>query len=74
MLAVKSRDTVTSSNRMPFVVNNQIDLECGSTAHIVERETLVAFSNSFFQYAHAHDGASASRASRISRIWPAKPS
>jgi ABC-type amino acid transport substrate-binding protein len=43
--------TVTSSNRTPMLLNNQIDLECGSTTHTVERENAVAFSNSFFQYA-----------------------
>jgi glutamate/aspartate transport system substrate-binding protein len=41
---------VTSANRLSYVVNHQIDLECGSTAHIREREQLVAFSNSFFDY------------------------
>jgi len=41
---------VTSANRISYVVNNQVDLECGSTAHIAERDPLVAFSNSFFQY------------------------
>jgi glutamate/aspartate transport system substrate-binding protein len=41
---------VTSTNRLSFVVNHQIDLECGSTAHIRDREQLVAFSNSFFDY------------------------
>ncbi|MGF6772607.1 ABC-type amino acid transport substrate-binding protein [Paraburkholderia sp. GAS199] len=43
--------TVTSSNRTPMLLNNQIDLECGSTTHTTERENVVAFSNSFFQYA-----------------------
>jgi glutamate/aspartate transport system substrate-binding protein len=43
--------SVTSSNRTPMLLNNQIDLECGSTTHTVERENLAAFSNSFFQYA-----------------------
>ncbi|WP_404935561.1 transporter substrate-binding domain-containing protein [Paraburkholderia sp. DHOC27] len=43
--------TVTSSNRIPVLLNNQIDLECGSTTHTVERENQVAFSDSFFQYA-----------------------
>ncbi|HEY4297475.1 MAG TPA: transporter substrate-binding domain-containing protein [Paraburkholderia sp.] len=43
--------TVTSSNRTPMLLNNQIDLECGSTTHTVERESTAAFSNSFFQYA-----------------------
>ncbi|MDR5854946.1 transporter substrate-binding domain-containing protein [Caballeronia sp. LZ062] len=41
---------VTSANRISYVVNNQVDLECGSTAHIAERDPLVAFSNSIFQY------------------------
>ncbi|KIG04574.1 transporter substrate-binding domain-containing protein [Caballeronia concitans] len=41
---------VTSANRISYVVNNQVDLECGSTAHLAERDPLVAFSNSFFQY------------------------
>ncbi len=43
--------TVTSSNRTPMLLNNQIDLECGSTTHTAERENVAAFSNSFFQYA-----------------------
>ncbi|WP_410451212.1 transporter substrate-binding domain-containing protein [Paraburkholderia sp. 31.1] len=43
--------TVTSSNRMPMLLNNQIDLECGSTTHTAERENVAAFSDSFFQYA-----------------------
>ncbi|MEX3811960.1 transporter substrate-binding domain-containing protein [Paraburkholderia sp. BR13439] len=43
--------TVTSSNRTPMLLNNQIDLECGSTTHTVERENVAAFSDSFFQYA-----------------------
>ncbi|OXC80174.1 Glutamate Aspartate periplasmic binding protein precursor GltI [Caballeronia sordidicola] len=41
---------VTSANRLSYVVNHQIDLECGSTAHIRDREQLVSFSNSFFSY------------------------
>lgn len=48
-LAVKNVQ-VTSANRISYVVNNQVDLECGSTAHVAEREPLAAFSNSFFQY------------------------
>jgi ABC-type amino acid transport substrate-binding protein len=42
---------VTSSNRIPMLQNNQIDLECGSTTHTHERESEAAFSDSFFQYA-----------------------
>ncbi|VXC25943.1 Glutamate/aspartate import solute-binding protein [Burkholderia sp. 8Y] len=48
-LAVKNV-AVTSANRISYVVNNQVDLECGSTAHIAERDPLVAFSNSIFRY------------------------
>jgi ABC-type amino acid transport substrate-binding protein len=43
--------TVTSSNRIPMLLNDQIDLECGSTTHTHERENQAAFSDSFFQYA-----------------------
>ncbi|SEJ52474.1 transporter substrate-binding domain-containing protein [Paraburkholderia diazotrophica] len=43
--------TITSANRFLMLVNNQIDLECGSTTHTRERENVAAFSNSFFQYA-----------------------
>jgi ABC-type amino acid transport substrate-binding protein len=43
--------TVTSSNRIPMLQNDQIDLECGSTTHTHERESEAAFSDSFFQYA-----------------------
>lgn len=41
---------ITSANRISYVVNHQIDLECGSTGHVREREQWVAFSNSFFEY------------------------
>jgi ABC-type amino acid transport substrate-binding protein len=41
---------VTSANRLSYMVNHQIDLECGSTSHIRDREQLVAFSNNFFDY------------------------
>lgn len=43
--------TVTSTNRLPMLLNSQIDIECGSTAHTRERESQAAFSNSFFVYA-----------------------
>jgi len=43
--------TITSSNRILMLQNNQIDLECSSTAHTHERESEAAFSDSFFQYA-----------------------
>ena len=42
---------ITSANRFLMLVNNQIDLECGSTTHTRERENVAAFSDSFFQYA-----------------------
>lgn len=41
---------VTSSTRLSYLVNHQIDLECGSTSHIRDREQWVSFSNSFFVY------------------------
>jgi ABC-type amino acid transport substrate-binding protein len=41
---------VNSSNRVSLLVNNQIDLECGSTTHTRERENQAAFSYSFFMY------------------------
>jgi ABC-type amino acid transport substrate-binding protein len=43
--------TITSANRFLMLVNNQIDLECGSTTHTRDRENVAAFSNTFFQYA-----------------------
>ncbi|QYD70204.1 transporter substrate-binding domain-containing protein [Paraburkholderia edwinii] len=43
--------SITSANRFLMLVNNQIDLECGSTTHTRDRENVAAFSNSFFQYA-----------------------
>ncbi|WP_144108652.1 transporter substrate-binding domain-containing protein [Paraburkholderia sp. BCC1886] len=42
--------TVTSSNRTPMLLNNQIDLECGSTTHTRDREQKSAFSDSIFVY------------------------
>lgn len=41
---------VTSANRTAMLQNNQIDLECGTTAHMRERDSVAAFSNSYFQY------------------------
>ncbi|MDE1183757.1 transporter substrate-binding domain-containing protein [Paraburkholderia sp.] len=41
---------ITSSTRIPMLLNNQIDLECSSTTHTREREAQVAFSHSFFVY------------------------
>jgi glutamate/aspartate transport system substrate-binding protein len=39
---------LTSQNRIPLVLNNTIDFECGSTGNLVERQSQVAFSNSIF--------------------------
>lgn len=42
--------TVTSQNRMPLVQNGTVDLECGSTTNLVERQKFVAFSPDIFRY------------------------
>jgi glutamate/aspartate transport system substrate-binding protein len=42
--------TVTSQNRMPLVVNGTVDIECGSTTNLVERQKQVAFSPDIFRY------------------------
>jgi glutamate/aspartate transport system substrate-binding protein len=39
---------MTSQNRIPLVMNNTIDFECGSTGNFVERQNQVAFSNTIF--------------------------
>ncbi len=39
---------VTSSTRIPLVVNGTVDLECGSTTNNLERQRQVAFSNTIF--------------------------
>ncbi|MGC3984385.1 MAG: transporter substrate-binding domain-containing protein [Pseudorhodoferax sp.] len=39
---------VTAQNRIPMVVSGNVDLECGSTTHNLERARQVLFSNSFF--------------------------
>lgn len=39
---------VTSSNRIPLLVNGTVDMECGSTANLPERWTQAAFSNTYF--------------------------
>lgn len=39
---------VTSSTRIPLVVNGTVDLECGSTTNNYERQQQVAFSNTIF--------------------------
>lgn len=41
---------VTSQNRIPLVANGTIDLECGSTTNLVERQKEVAFSPDIFRY------------------------
>ncbi|KAF1021101.1 MAG: Glutamate/aspartate import solute-binding protein [Paracidovorax wautersii] len=41
---------VTSGNRMPLVQNGTVDIECGSTTNLVERQQSVAFSPDIFRY------------------------
>lgn len=41
---------VTSQNRMPLVMNGTVDIECGSTTNLVERQKQVAFSPDIFRY------------------------
>lgn len=42
--------SVTSQNRMPLVSNGTVDIECGSTTNLVERQKEVAFSPDIFRY------------------------
>lgn len=39
---------VTSANRIPLLANGTIDLECGSTANLADRNEQVAFSNTYY--------------------------
>ncbi|MCP3725374.1 transporter substrate-binding domain-containing protein [Paraburkholderia sp. CNPSo 3272] len=39
---------VTSQNRIPLVQNGTVDLECGVTTNLKERQAQVSFSNTFF--------------------------
>jgi glutamate/aspartate transport system substrate-binding protein len=39
---------VTSSNRIPLLMNGTIDMECGSTTNSVERQQQVAFGPTYF--------------------------
>ena len=41
---------VTSANRIPLVQNDTVDIECGSTTNLVERQKLVSFSPDIFRY------------------------
>ncbi|MDB5931541.1 MAG: amino acid transporter substrate-binding protein [Polaromonas sp.] len=41
---------VTSGNRIPLVENGTVDIECGSTTNLVERQKSVAFSPDIFRY------------------------
>jgi len=41
---------VTSQNRIPLVANGTVDIECGSTTNLVERQKQVAFSPDIFRY------------------------
>lgn len=42
--------SVTSANRIPLVQNGTVDIECGSTTNLIERQKLVAFSPDIFLY------------------------
>jgi glutamate/aspartate transport system substrate-binding protein len=39
---------VTAANRIPFVLNGSVDLECGSTSNNLERQKVVSFSVTYF--------------------------
>ena len=39
---------VTSSSRIPLIVNGSVDLECGTTTNNADRQKQVTFSNTFF--------------------------
>lgn len=41
---------VTSQNRIPLVANGTVDIECGSTTNLIERQKDVAFSPDIFRY------------------------
>ncbi|WP_205758061.1 transporter substrate-binding domain-containing protein, partial [Lactobacillus crispatus] len=41
--------SVTSSNRIPLVQNGTVDIECGSTANTIPRQSAVAFSLTTYQ-------------------------
>ena len=41
---------VTSQNRIPLVAGGTVDIECGSTTNLVERQKDVAFSPDIFRY------------------------
>lgn len=42
------RQVVTSANRIPLMANGTVDLECGSTVNNLERQKIVAFSDTTF--------------------------
>ncbi|RZL94583.1 MAG: transporter substrate-binding domain-containing protein [Variovorax sp.] len=51
MASVEIRyQAVTSANRIPLVINGTVDIECGSTTNLVERQKQVAFSPDIFRY------------------------
>ncbi|MDR6856580.1 transporter substrate-binding domain-containing protein [Variovorax guangxiensis] len=51
MPAIEVRwQAVTSANRIPLVTNGTVDIECGSTTNLVERQKQVAFSPDIFRY------------------------
>jgi glutamate/aspartate transport system substrate-binding protein len=42
------RQVVTSANRIPLIANGTVDIECGSTVNNLERQQIVAFSDTTF--------------------------
>ncbi len=42
------RQVVTSANRIPLIANGTVDIECGSTVNNIERQKIVAFSDTTF--------------------------
>jgi glutamate/aspartate transport system substrate-binding protein len=42
------RQVVTSANRIPLIANGTVDIECGSTVNNLERQKIVAFSDTTF--------------------------
>ncbi|MGE5615445.1 MAG: amino acid ABC transporter substrate-binding protein [Bacillota bacterium] len=42
------RQVVTSANRIPLIANGTVDIECGSTVNNLDRQKIVAFSDTTF--------------------------
>ena len=56
---------VTSSNRIPLLLNGTIDMECGSTTNSVQRQEQVAFGPTYFVI---HVSAAVKKSSNINTI------